>query len=216
LLIISRSALHERDIYFDKVFALFLGMLKKYFFSIFIASSILLACKSKKEDDKKTFFPVLSFIQSQVAHVDTSLYPIVKLTYIDSTRTDTQYIKREDFRSIAKDFLELPDLSKPKFKKRFINEERYDETLGRVIFTVLPVNPDKEQIQRQEVIINNAGNDVNSIYIDFFVSSKDSSVEKKLFWRADRSFQVTTIKQKPGMAETITTSKVIWNEPADQ
>ena len=191
-------------------------MIKKYTFYISIASLILLACKSKKEEDKETFFPVLSFIQSQVAHIDTSLYPIVKLTFIDSIRTDTEYIKREDFRSLAKDFLELPDLSTPKFKKRFINEERYDETLGRAVFTLLPLDPDKEQIQRQEVIINNAGNDVNSIYIDFFSSSKDSSVEKKLFWRADRSFQVTIIKQKPGMPETVTTSKVIWNEPADQ
>lgn len=208
--------MYERDIYFDAVFALILGMHKKNFFYTFIAVSIFFACKAKKEEDKETFFPVLSFLQSQVAHIDTSLYPIVKLTYFDSTRTDTEYIKREDFRSLAKDFLELPDLSKPKFKKRFINEERYDETLGRAIFTLLPVNPDKEQIQRQEVIINNAGNDVNSIYIDFFSSSKDSSVEKKLFWRADRSFQITTIKQKPGMAETVTTSKVIWNEPVDQ
>jgi hypothetical protein len=191
-------------------------MIKKYILCVLVAVFTLYACKSKKKEEKEAFFPALSFIQSQVAHVDTSLYPIIKLTFVDSTRTDTEYIKREDFRSLAKDFLELPDLGSSKFKKRFTEEKRYDETLGRVIFTLLPVSADKEQIQRQEVIINNAGNDVHSIYIDFFSSSKDSSVEKKLFWRADQSFQITTIKQKPGTAEIITTSKVVWNEPNNQ
>jgi len=208
--------LHERDIYFDNVFALILGMIKKIVLGISLSAFALFACKSKMKEEKEAFFPVLSFIQSQVAHVDTSLYSIIKLTFIDSTRTDTEYIKRDDFRSFAKDFLDLPDLNKSKFKKRFKQEKRYDETLGRAVFTLLPADPDKEQIQRQEVIINNAGNDVHSIYIDFFASSKDSSVEKKLFWRADQSFQVTTIRQKPGMPEVITTSKVVWNEPNNQ
>ena len=208
--------MHERDIYFDNVFALILGMIKKYILGISVAAFVLFACKSKKKEEKETFFPVLSFIKSQIAHVDTSLYPIIKLVFVDSIRTDTEYIKREDFRSLAKDFLELPDLASSKFNKRFTEEKRFDETLGRAIFTLLPVNPEKEQVQRQEVIINNAGNDVHSIYIDFFSSSKDSSVEKKLFWRADQSFQVTVIKQKPGTAETITTSKVVWNEPNNQ
>ena len=208
--------MHERDIYFDAVFALILGMVKKYFFYIFIAPLILLACKSKKEDDKEIFFPVLSFIQSQVAHIDTSLYPIIKLTYIDSIRTDTEYIKREDFRRLAKDFLELPDIASAKYSKRFTEEKRFEETLGRVVFTHLPVDPNKEQLQRQEVVINNAGNAVHSIFIDFFYSSKDSSVEKKLFWQTDKSFQITTIKQKPGLPETISTNKVVWNESSNQ
>lgn len=191
-------------------------MNKKYILYISIAVLILFACNSNKEEPKEAFFPVLSFIQSQVAHVDTSLYPIIKLTYVDSTRIDTEYIKRENFRSLAKDFLDLPDLTSSKFKKKFTQEKRYEETLGRVVYTHLPINPEKEQLQRQEVIINNAGNDVSSIYIDFFTSSKDSSIEKKLFWRTDRSFQVTTIMQRPGMPETITTTKVVWNEPINQ
>ena len=103
--------MHERGIYFDTAFALILGMIKKYILCISVTALALFACKSKKEEVKETFFPVLSFIKSQVAHVDTSLYPIIKLTFIDSTRTDTEYIKREDFRSLAKDFLELPDLT---------------------------------------------------------------------------------------------------------
>lgn len=209
--------MHERDIYFETVFVLILGMIKKTILSISIATFSLFACKSKeKKEEKKDFIPVLSFIQSQVAHVDTSLYSIVKLTYIDSSRTDTEYIRREDFRSAAIDFLELPDLASSKLSKRFTQESRYDETLGRVVFTQLPVDPDKEQIQRQEIVINNTGNGINSIYIDFFKSTKDSSIEKKLFWKADQSFKVTTIKQKPGMPETISTQKVIWNEPSDQ
>ena len=45
--------------------------------------------QAKREINKEKFFPVLSFIQSQVADIDTSLYSIRKLVYVDSLRTDT-------------------------------------------------------------------------------------------------------------------------------
>lgn len=193
-------------------------MIKKCILPISVAILFTVACNSKKNKEEKVLFPVLSFLQSQVAHVDTSLYSIMKLNYIDSTRTDTEYIRRDNFRQLARDFLEIPDLTASKFRKRFREEKRFDETLGRVVISYLPENPEKEQLQRQEILISPdpTGDRVNSIIIDFISNTRDSSVEKKMLWRVDRSFQVTTIKQKPGMPETVTITKVIWNEPADQ
>jgi len=40
----------------------------------------MLSCKNKKTDEEKEnqkFFPALSFIKSQVAHVDTSIFRII-------------------------------------------------------------------------------------------------------------------------------------------
>lgn len=72
---------------------------------------LVASCKDKEEDSTKKFISIHSYINSQIAGVDTSLYAIIKLDIIDSTRTDTTYVKREEFRTLAKDFLDLPDIT---------------------------------------------------------------------------------------------------------
>jgi hypothetical protein len=192
--------------------------MKKTGVSIFFAAILLscLACKSKKKEEpgKEKFFPVLSFIKSQVAHVDSSLYSIRKIIYVDSTRNDTIYFKREQFHDLAADFLSLPDLSSSKYEDRFKEEKQFDETLNRVIITYQPLEPGKEEIQRQEVLIQPgpSGDKVTSIIIDYFINNKDSSVQKRMLWQVDKSFQVATMRQLPGQPETNSTLRVIWNE----
>lgn len=191
--------------------------MKKILFSIPLFFFII-SCGNKKEETSspEDIFPVLDFIKSQVAHVDTSFYQIVKLDIIDSTRTDTTYVKREDFRSLAKDFLELPNLEEKEYRGRFSEKRFFDESLNRIIVTCLPKDPSEENMQRQELVVTpdpfSEEGKVNSIIVHLLINSRDSAVEKKLLWQADRSFQVTTITQKPDSPEKITTTKVVWNE----
>lgn len=181
---------------------------------------LIAGCKDEKEDAAKKFISIHSYINSQVAGVDTSLYPIIKLDIIDSTHTDTTYVKREEFRTLAKDFLDLPDIAEKKYRKKYREESRYDEEMDRAIITYLPSDPSKAVIQRQEMHVkpNLGGGDaiVKTLYIDYLLNSKDSIVQKRMLWQVDRSFQVTTIRQLPGQDERISTVKVIWNEPANQ
>lgn len=177
----------------------------------------LTACRSGKDDPKKEdFFPVLSFIKSQVADIDTSLYMIRRINIIDSVTSDTGYIKREEVRGLAADFLSMPDLFEKKFKARYNETKLQDETLQRVIFSYKPIDPDKEDIQLQEVVVSpNAasGDKVHNIIVNRAVVNKDSTVEKRMLWQVDQSFQITTIVQKAGQPETTRTIKVTWNEP---
>ena len=179
---------------------------------------ILFACKQKNSNSdqhqKESFFPVLSFIKSQVAHVDTSLYPIKKIVFTDSTHSDTIFVPREEFRNLAKDFLESPDLTDKKYKSRYTEEKLFDETLNRVIISYKPQNPDKEELQKQEVLIapGPSGDKVNSIIIDRIIINKDSFLQKTMLWQVDKSFQVTTTAQKSSQPETITIMKVSWGE----
>ena len=190
---------------------------------------LLLACaffiigcshKKPKGETKDPGFPILPFIKTEVAHVDTSLFAILQLNYIDSNRIDTIYHSREEFRKLATDFLSLPDLTDKSYTGRYKEEVIYDDMLGRAIIVSLPVDPAREIIQRQELVVtpdpSGGESKINNIIIDYLLTSKDSSVEKKMLWLADKSFQVTTIKQLPGKPETITTTKIIWNEPQDQ
>lgn len=196
--------------------------MKKNVLPVFILLILFLSvtCKQKKKDkpDKEKFFPALSFIKSQIAHIDTSLYSIRKLVFVDSIKTDTLFVKREQFRELASDFLLLPDLSDTKYEDRFVEKNSFDTSLNRVILTLEPVEPEKEEIQRQEVLIrpDDAGDKVTSIIIDYLVNNKDSLVQKRLLWQVDKSFLVTTTRQLPGQPETITTYKVIWNETSDE
>lgn len=187
-------------------------------FCLFLAGIMLitgLACKEKKKVADKRFFPVVSYLNSQVAQVDTSLNTIKKYIFIDSARTDTVYIPREQFRAAAQDFLTVPDLSTAEFAGRYDYSEQFDESLKRVLIVNTPVSPEKEIIQRQEVLIrpgDGSGDKVTNIVINTLTSSKDSTIEKKMLWRVDQSFTVTTIRQVAGQPEITSTYKVVWNE----
>lgn len=173
------------------------------------------SCKEKKKiNPEDRMFPVLAYLQSQVKDVDTSLYVIRQYIFVDSTRTDTIYIPRDQFRNVAADFLSIPDLSKDEFVERYTETEQYDPTLNRVMISCEPINPEKEIIQSQQVLIKPevGGDKVTNIIINSVRNSKDSSVQKRLLWKVDESFQVTTIRQLPGEPETISTYKVVWNE----
>jgi len=187
---------------------------------VFLVLFLLISCKQKKKEKsaKERFFPVLSFIKSQVAHVDTSLFSIRKVIYVDSTKTDTTYYRREQFSSLATDFLNLPDIADPKYADRFKEEKLFDETLNKVIITYQPISPEKEEIQREEVLIHPdpSGDKITSIIIDYFINNKDSSVQKRMLWQVDRSFQVNTARQLQGQPEINSTYKVIWNEEDDE
>ena len=185
---------------------------------LLLLSLLAISCKEKKNEEKKQYVSIRSLIAEQVAHIDSSLYPIIKLDYIDSNHVDTTHIPRENFRAQAKDFLEIPDIADKKNSKNYREETRYDEMLNSVVITYLPEQPEKSPIQRQEILISSdpEGDKVRTIIIDYLLNNRDSSIQKKMLWQIDRSFLVTTIKQKPGQPETVSTTKVIWNEQEDK
>jgi hypothetical protein len=175
---------------------------------------LLAACKpNKKENDPAgSFFPVSSFLHSQVSMVDSSLNSILKIETADGV-SDSTFIAKEAFRSNAGDFLSLPDLSGD-LKDDYTETELYDQELKRVVLNYTP----KEQnapIRRQEVVIEpnaSTGDRVESIYIEHMFSGGDSSVQKRLTWRVDSHFQVVTIVQKKNVPEKIHVLRLVWKE----
>ena len=179
---------------------------------IFVATA---SCKSKKEAPEKKFISVLSLIEKQVQHIDTSLYAITKIVSSDSLHTDTTYIKREDFRAVAKEFLEIPDLSAPKISKNYQEETRYDDLLNRVIITYTPIKDGDEEIKKQELQVTPniaTGDKVNNVMITRVINNRNGFLKKDMLWQMDKSFQIVTATQDPGKPEVITTTKVTWNE----
>jgi hypothetical protein len=184
-------------------------MKKKQLLAAFLlAVCFYCSCRQKKND----VFPALDFIKGQIANVDTSVYSIKKLVRVTDSTYDTSYIKREDFRNLAKDFLETPDISK-EFGGKYTEERMMNNDLGLVVFIATPKDESLE-VRRQEVrIVPDPSNDkVKSIYIERFKTSKDSSVIKRMTWYTDKKFQVVTIIQKQNKEEKTSVMEVIWND----
>lgn len=182
-------------------------------FSVIALILICSGCKSNETQNKEAFFPILSFIKSQVAQLDTSLYQIIKLTGTDSA-WDTTYIKREEVRTYAVDFLQLPDLTSKAVAEKYDESKFFDASLNKVIITYRPRpgNQDSE-IQREEVMIEpgeGIGDKVRNIVVDKIVTSGDSSVTKRMLWNVGESFQVTTIIQKQSREDSTSTIKIKW------
>lgn len=184
-------------------------------FSLFLL--IAFSCKHKQKAETKKYISILSIIERQVAHIDTSLYSIKRILITDSLHSDTTYIPREDFRAVAKDFLDIPDLSQQSVASRFKVENRFDSLIKRIIITYTPINPKTEEIQKQEILISrelmpDSTNKVTNIIIEKIKNNKEGFWGQKMLWRTDKSFIIVTTTQKPGEPEKITTLKVVWNE----
>lgn len=181
-----------------------------------LVGGFLFSCKQKEEEPAKKFISVVAMIKAQVAHVDTSLNPIIKIVSRDSTQQDTISLSREDFAKEAKDFLEIPDLADKKVAKRYKEDPPlYDDMLGRVIFKYTPIDPDKEEVKSQEFLatpVPGKEAKINNIMIVREISNRDSFLQKKMLWQMDKSFQVVTTSQKPGQSEVTTVTRVVWNE----
>ncbi len=182
------------------------------FVFICLLALAITACKEneKKSNDK---FPVHSFIQSQVAMADSSLLPLRLITNTTDSTKDTLYFERSQFRKYAEEFLSLPDLTDAAYDNRFTETSTYDPDLNRLIIYQLPVNAEKEFIQRQELLVepNVSNNQIKTVIVNTAAISKDSAIEKRMIWNVNESFQVTKIKQVAGEEEEITTYRVEWN-----
>jgi hypothetical protein len=190
-------------------------MKKNYWLILTLCPAFYFSCKGKQKND---FLPVSSFIQSQVKHVDTALYSIIKAekTGTDST-WDTSYVKREDFRKLASDFLDIPDLTNYSLGKKYKEEKIYDDQMNRVIIAYTPVK-DNLEIIREELVVgpgDTAFDKIRSIIIEKIEDYKDSSIHQHLLWQTDEKFQVVTIIEKNGQPVSTKTMEVTWNKRED-
>lgn len=185
----------------------------KPFLCLLLGAWLLSSCSEKKKND---FFPVLSFLQSQVKQVDTSLFNIQKIIPLTDSTADTTSIPREKFREEAAAFLSIPDLTQGKYTNQYDSREGFEEEINRATLAYYPKPGSKGlEILRQEVSIlpTQSGNDqVKSLYIERVIESKDSTILQKLFWTTDQSFKEVNIIQKTGHPDRIIQKELVWNK----
>lgn len=171
------------------------------------------SCKDKKnEDPKELAISVISIIEGQVNHLDTSFYQLLKIETTDG-KTDTSFINREKIKELASDFLLIPDISLTGYHENYSEERLIDADQNTLSITATAKNEFLE-IQKQIIIIpldELSSGKVESIFIDRSVQIKDSSIQQKLFWQIGQYFQVGSIIQKGNDPESVHVLKIKWD-----
>src|SRR5690606_31268800 len=78
------------------------------------------------------YFPVLDFLKSEIAFVDSLPVGIMKYK-TEGSRTDSAYMKSAEFRELASEFLP-PQLQPGQFKKNFKESAFLDKLTGAATF----------------------------------------------------------------------------------
>lgn len=176
---------------------------------------IFAGCNQKKKEKKDTsqYFPILSYLQSQVKQVDTSLFRITKVETKGSV-TDSVIINRSDVRKYASDFLDIPNLREVDQGSDYNETRIYDSVLGLAVLSYLSEDEDQE-VTRQEVQIipGFGGKDrVKTLYIEKEEEKGSDLIEKKMIWEVDKYFHIRTITHLKNGTENIHDLKVLWQD----
>jgi len=185
--------------------------MKNYLVIPVLIAILFAACKEKKEAKQEQPISVLSIIKGQLNHLDTSLYGITQYETAGLT-TDTIYPRRDEIRLIAAPFLSLPEIADEKYYANYTEERLIDAQQETLNITSTAKNENAE-IQKQIIVIALAdvsSGKVQSIFIDRYISSKDSTVEQKLFWEIDNYFSIGSIIEKENQPEKTHFTKVAW------
>ena len=185
--------------------------MKNYLFIPALITILFAACKEKKEAKQELPISVLSIIKGQLNHLDTSLYGIIKYETVDNT-TDSIYLKRDEIRKFAAPFLSLPEIADKNYYENYTEEKVIDAQQETLNITTTAKNENAE-IQKQIIVIALAdvsSGKVQSIFIDRYIPSKDSTVEQKLFWEMDQYFSIRNIIEKENQPEKTRFTKVAW------
>ena len=185
--------------------------MKNYLIFAALLAILFAACKEKKETSQESPISTLSIIKGQLKGLDTSLYSITKYETTDNI-TDTTYLRREEVRKYAEPFLSLPEIADKEYYKNYTEERLIDAQQETLNITSTAKN-ENEEIQKQIIVItlsDVSSGTVQSIFIDRYIPSKDSTIEQKLFWEVDKYFSIGSIIEKEKQPDKTHFTKVTW------
>ncbi len=175
--------------------------------------AVMLAACSDNEEKKfeqqdKSFYPIGSFIRSELNLVDSLPIAVFKYTTRDQ-KTDTQLLAKPEFRKIAESFL-TPDITIEPLKKKYKETVFMDATINTVTFSYVTDDASAE-IRKIDVFINPETDKVKNIYVEKMTRGGDSSITQKMIWIAGKHFQVSTLVTHKDKAEETLQEKYSWD-----
>ena len=186
--------------------------MKNYRILPVLAIIIIIGCKEKKDEKQEAPISAISIIKGQLNKLDSSMYVFKKIDRAEN-RSDTTFLRRDQIRNMAEPFLSLPDIADQKLYKKYTEERMMQADQEILSITSTLKENEKGEIQKQMLSIgfsDNARGHVNSIFIDTYRDSRDSTIEKKLVWEIDKYFTIYTTVHKENQPEKNYFTKVEW------
>lgn len=170
------------------------------------------SCNNKKKNnvDTSQYFPIRSYLQSQVKTLDTASYSFIRIETFNGS-SDTSILEREELKQYTWEFTDIPDLRNPEEGSDYNETKSFDSLMGRV-FMSYTAKKDDAEVTRQEITVLPAltgSDEIKTVYIEKLNSEKESTIDKKLFWEIGNFFSITTITQK-GNSDQVHKLKVFF------
>ena len=208
----------------------------KHLFAALLISSSLFSCKNHSANNEPTagdsaaamtadssssmaadtatqaFFPVTDFIGGQIKMVDSLQMPISKSITINHKTTLAPPMNDAEFKTLAAAFLQ-PDISDPSLKKFYKESSYADQSIPSIVLSYTTTDPALE-IKKIDVIITPdpiKSDKVRTIYMEKQRVAGDTIIRQKLYWKANRNFQVITEKQVGKTLLPAEQVKVVWD-----
>jgi hypothetical protein len=163
-----------------------------------------------KDTAKKNFLPVADYLLSEIAAVDS--FPLRLMKYhISDGKTDSGIITTPVFDKLAKEFL-MTELDSSYFENNFEENSFVDRSTNLVSFTY-STKDTGSGLKRVDVLLTpGEGVDkLNSIYMESISADKDSTLIRKMSWKAGKNFRILHILKLNGGPESISQTMVVWD-----
>ena len=196
--------------------------MKNYWIFLLFTCSIA-ACKNKEQstapsgseavpNDKepKSYLPIPSFINEDIKNVDAFAAGILLKTKTGQ-KTDSFFIKPEEFKNIAREFL-VPDLDSSIFYSEFSEESIADQATQTINF-IYTSRSDKTILRKAIVYAtpSQANYKISRIYMEKQNQSGDTTIIQKLTWKIKQYFIITEIRQTSQGLNSVITRKATWD-----
>lgn len=160
--------------------------------------------------EEKSYFPIAEYVKGEVRIVDSLPVGIMK-KIIRGSHKDSSFIERPEFHILANAFTGN-DLEKSSLEAKYTEHSFMDQTTGYYTFTYQPKEADAPY-QRIDVLVKpGATSDkVSSIYLQKSSLLNDTSINERLFWKANTSFTITREKKYKDQQPVVEQLLVIWD-----
>lgn len=199
--------------------------MKNHILALVILILIIIGCKNKVEQtspvpdqqqksdspEVKNYLPVLDFIKDEIRNVDSFFAGIKKIT-IQNGKTDSGFISSEEFHRITAEF-ETNELTKQYLEEHYEETSFLDHSTKAVTFIYSP-KENKLPIKRIDLLTaqSNTGFDkMKNLFIEKRIDSGDTTILKRLSWKAGKYFLLITQKSVGQQPTEVTQVKVVWD-----
>src|ERR1700741_3379845 len=181
--------------------------MKNHTLTLVILILIIIGCKNKEEQSSsvpdqqqktdtqevKNYLPVLDFLKGEIQNVDSFYAGLRKIT-IRNGKTDSTFISSEEFHKITSEFV-TNELSKEFLEKNYNESSFMDHSTQSVTFTY-EARDHNLAIRRIDLLTGETSgfDKLRSLFIEKQVSSGDTSILKRIFWKAGKNFLLFTQK----------------------